>query len=160
MAKFISQENFSNQVLVLLNETFETHYGIYLDKDTSLIPTLNQISAAEASIPVGGGCATIAAQVEHVIFYLNVLERYTSGEDVGKIDWGEIWGRVKGVSDSEWDELRGRLFSTYTRISDVLKGIEDWNRENAIGGALAILTHTAYHLGEIRQALCTIARES
>ncbi len=28
--------------------------------------------------------------------------------------------------------------------------------EDAIGGVLAILVHTAYHLGEIRQALCTI----
>ena len=25
-----------------------------------------------------------------------------------------------------------------------------------IGGALSIVVHTAYHLGEIRQALCTL----
>jgi hypothetical protein len=28
--------------------------------------------------------------------------------------------------------------------------------ENAIGGAMAIVAHTAYHLGEIRQALYTL----
>jgi hypothetical protein len=30
------------------------------------------------------------------------------------------------------------------------------NTGNDLGGALAILVHTVYHLGEIRQALCTI----
>ncbi|NJL94045.1 MAG: hypothetical protein HC915_10090 [Anaerolineae bacterium] len=30
-----------------------------------------------------------------------------------------------------------------------------WERDR-IGGALAMLMHNAYHLGEIRQALCTL----
>jgi hypothetical protein len=38
----------------------------------------------------------------------------------------------------------------------MLQGDIDWDSENAIGGALAIVVHTAYHLGEIRQALCTL----
>jgi hypothetical protein len=28
--------------------------------------------------------------------------------------------------------------------------------EETMGGALSIVVHTAYHLGEIRQALCTL----
>jgi hypothetical protein len=32
---------------------------------------------------------------------------------------------------------------------------EKWDDET-IGGSMAIIVHTAYHLGEIRQALCTL----
>ncbi len=38
----------------------------------------------------------------------------------------------------------------------MLKSDIDWGGETAIGGALAIVVHTAYHLGEIRQALCIV----
>ena len=158
MTKTIPQESFSEKLFAILEETFETHHGIYLDKGTSLLATLNQISAGEASIPVGNRCATIAAQVEHVIFYLEVLERYIAGQDVGKTDWGEIWSRVSGVTTAEWDELRARLKATYDRLSKMLRGIENWEHNDAIGDSMAIVVHTAYHLGEIRQALCTVGR--
>jgi hypothetical protein len=45
------------------------------------------------------------------------------------------------------------------RYNDILKLIEDmpeWSDEGEIGGAIAVIAHTAYHLGEIRQALCTL----
>jgi len=158
MTKTIPQESFSAELFTILEETFETHHGIYLDKGTSLFTTLNQISASEASIPVGNRCATIGTQVEHVIFYLDVLERTITGQDVGKTDWGEIWNRVSGVSVAEWDVIRARLRETYDRISKTLRAIENWERNDAIGDSMAILVHTAYHLGEIRQALCTVRR--
>jgi hypothetical protein len=41
-----------------------------LDDGTSLFETLETVSAQEASIPVGGKCASLAAQVAHVIFYI------------------------------------------------------------------------------------------
>jgi hypothetical protein len=49
--------------------------GIYLDKGTSMFETLAGISAEEATIPVGGKCATLDAQVKHVAFYLDVLDK-------------------------------------------------------------------------------------
>jgi hypothetical protein len=156
MTESISQESFAEELFTILEETFETHHGVYLDKGTSLFATLNQISAGEASIPVGNRCATIAAQVEHVIFYLEVLERSMAGQDVGKQDWGEIWSRVSGVTGAEWDELRNRLKATYERLSNMLRGVENWEDNDAIGDSMAIVVHTAYHLGEIRQALCTV----
>ncbi|MCP4168704.1 MAG: DinB family protein [Chloroflexi bacterium] len=156
MTKTIPQESFSTELFAILEETFEIHHGIYLDKGTSLFATLSQISADEASIPVGNRCATIAAQVEHVIFYLEVLERCIAGQDVGKQDWGEIWSRVSGVTAGEWNEIRARLKATYDRISKLLRGIENWEHNDVLGDSLAIVVHTAYHLGEIRQALCTV----
>jgi hypothetical protein len=161
MTKTILQESFSEELFAIFEETFETHHGIYLDKGTSLFATLSQMSAGEASMPVvGNRCATIAAQVEHVIFYLEVLERYIAGQDVGKTDWGEIWSRVSGVTTAEWDELRARLKATYDRLSKMLRSIENWEHNDAIGDSMAIVVHTAYHLGGIRQALCTVVRRS
>jgi hypothetical protein len=154
----IPQESFSGELLDILEETFETHHGVFLDKDTSLFVTLDQISAAEASVPVGGRCATIAAQVEHVVFYLEVLGKHIAGQEIGPLDWGEIWARVGGVTATEWDEMRARLRTTYQWIVEMLRGIEDWEQNDAIGASMAIMVHTAYHLGEIRQALCTVGR--
>jgi len=158
MIKTIPKERFSEELFAILEETFETHHGIYLDKGTSLLATLDQISAREASIPVGNCCATIAAQVEHVIFYLEVLEQSITGEVVGKTDWDEIWSRVSGVTTVEWDASRARLKATYDRISNMLRGLENWNQNDVIGDAMAIVVHTAYHLGELRQALCTVGQ--
>jgi hypothetical protein len=158
MNKTISQESFSRELFALLEETFETHHGIYLDKGTSLFTTLRLISAEEASIPIGNRCATIAAQVEHVIYYLEVLELSIAGQEVGKLDWGEIWSRVSVVTNEEWDELRTRLKSTYDRISIFLHDIENWEHNDALGDSMAIVVHTAYHLGEMRQALCTVGQ--
>jgi hypothetical protein len=158
MIKPISQASFSKALLDVLEETFETHHGIYLDKGTSLLETLDRIDCERASIPVGGCCATIAAQVEHVIFYLEVVERAITGQDVGKQDWGEIWSRVSGVTKVEWNELRDRLKAAYDRLSKMLQAVEDWEQSDAIGDSMAIVAHTAYHLGEIRQTLCTVGR--
>ena len=158
MTKTILQESFSKALFEVLEETFETHHRIYLDKGTSLFTTLAQINAGEASTPVGNRCATIAAQVEHVILYLEVVESTLAGQDVGKLDWGEIWSRVGGVTEAEWDALRTRLKATYDRLSQKLRSIENWEHGDALGDSMAIVVHTAYHLGEIRQALCTVGR--
>lgn len=156
MPKTIDQTRFTSELFDLLDETFENHHGIYLDRGTSLSETLAGISADEASRRVGGQCATLAAQVAHVTFYLTVLERYIQKQEVGKVDWGEIWRTVGVVTPAEWDELRGQLKQTYDRIMIRLRGLEDWNGDTEVGGAMAMVVHTAYHLGEIRQALCVL----
>lgn len=158
MTKTMSQDSFSTELIAMLEETFDIDYGFYLDKGTSLLATLDQISADEASTPVGNRCATIAAQVEHIVFYLEVLERDITGQEVGEPDWDEVWNRVSGVTTTEWENLKARLEAAYNRLSTTLRGIDDWEHNDAIGGSIAIVVHTAYHLGEIRQALCTVRR--
>jgi hypothetical protein len=155
MPQTIAQEHFTSQLFYLLDETFENHHGIFLDKSNSLFETLAGIDATLASIPVGGKCASLAAQVAHVNFYLEVLERYILAQATGKVDWGEIWRTVEAVTPEEWERLQEQLKKTYQRVLGTLRGL-DWQSENSIGGALAIVVHTAYHLGEIRQALCTL----
>jgi hypothetical protein len=157
MDEMIKQEDYTNNMFALLDEVFENHHGIFLDKNTSLFPTLDTISAQEASIPVGGKCASLAAQVAHVTFYLEVLERYVVYNDGAPADWGYIWRTVEKVTPEEWDEYRRKLKDAYERIKKMFQDNPVWN-DDSIGGSMAIVVHTAYHLGEIRQALCTLKK--
>jgi hypothetical protein len=156
MSQQIDQERFTAELFAVLKETFEQVQGIYLDRGTSLFETLAQISAAEASRPVSAQCASLAAQVAHVTFYLDVLERFLRTRQNEKADWGDIWRRVKAVTPEAWANSQQQLKQTYQRLLETLRNLEDWDDGDTIGGALGIVAHTAYHLGEIRQALCVI----
>jgi len=155
----IDKELITENLFATLDEAFVAHHGIFLDRGTSLFETLETITAAEASIPVGGKCSTLAAQVAHVNFYLEVLEDYILNKERDNVDWGEIWRRVNKVSTEEWKAYQDQLKKTYQRVISMLQNREDWNDERPIGGALAIAIHTAYHLGEIRQAMCTVKQD-
>jgi uncharacterized damage-inducible protein DinB len=147
-----------NTLFDFFTETFESVNGIYLDRGTSLFETLDTISADVASRPVSANCATIAAQVEHIRYYLDVLEIYMTGGKPENVDWKHIWNTVSSVTPQEWDDSKARLRETYQRVTATLKSIADdtWNDDAPMPDALAIIVHTAYHLGEIRQALCTL----
>jgi hypothetical protein len=139
-----------------MGETFESkHQGIFLDKGTSLFETLETVSAQEASIPVGGKCASLAAQVAHVTFYIESFERFALQGDTSPRDWGLIWRTVEKVTPEEWADLKSKLWDAYQRMDKLFHENKLWN-DDTIGGALSIVVHTAYHLGEIRQALCTL----
>ena len=156
MTTTIQTEHFTNAILQLLDETFDQVHGFYLDKGNSLFETLATVSAEEASVPVGGRCATLAAQVKHVAFYLDVLEQAVRTQTYERQDWGQIWRETSAVSDAEWAELATQLRASYERIKQLIADTTEWPSERHVGGAMAAVAHTAYHLGEIRQALCTL----
>lgn len=143
-------------VLSVLDETFEQVQGIYLDRGTSLFETLATVSAEEASRPVSATCASLAAQVEHTRFYLDVTIGFAQGNPPEKIDWHEIWNTVREVTPEEWEASKDNLRQTYERLLELVRTFENWDDEDVIQGTLSVLVHTAYHLGEIRQALCTL----
>ncbi|MFC2077184.1 hypothetical protein ACFLTM_00045 [Candidatus Bipolaricaulota bacterium] len=153
MAEVMRQESFSAELLEILEEVFDTHHGVLLDKGTSLFATLDRVSADAASTPIAAGTASIATHVEHVIYYLEVLGGDIAREDIGTVDWSEIWNRVSTVTTEEWNELRARLRARYAWLTEALDAVEDWEQNEAVGTAIAILAHTACHLGVIRQAL-------
>jgi hypothetical protein len=156
MSKTTFKNIFTKDLLDLLEETFDIHHGVYLDPGTSLFETLDQINAEYASIPVGNKCGTLAAQVEHIILYLEVLGKHISGEEVGDVDWDQVWNTVGEVSEADWTALKDKLQDAYARVTQRLENIQGWEENDAIGGSMAIIVHTAYHLGEIRQALCIL----
>jgi hypothetical protein len=152
----IQVEHFKDAIFTLLDETFDSVHGIYLDKGTSLFETLATISAEEASIPVGGKCATLAAQVKHVAFYLDVLERYVRTGENESVDWGKIWRETSTVNAEEWNAIQSQLRASYDRVKQIIRDTTEWPSEDHISGAIGAVVHSAYHLGEIRQALCTL----
>ena len=137
----------------LLTETFESVQGAYLDKGTSFFETLAQISAAGASQPMGN-CATIAAHVAHTRYYLEVLEDRMFGRDLSYVNWDQIWDEVGAVDEAQWQSMIADLKSTYQRILGHLDSADDWQGITELSSMLGIITHSAYHLGEIRQMMC------
>lgn len=156
MTETLKQEQFASELLEILEETFDSHHGVFLDKGTSLFATLDGVPAETVSHPIARGTVSIAAHVEHVIFYLDVLGRHIAGDEIGDLDWGEIWQRVSVVDEVAWEDLRARLHAKYVWLVEILDAIEDWQQNDAVGASIAILAHTACHLGVIRQALASM----
>lgn len=156
MSNQIQVEHFAQALYTMLDEAFDNVHGFFLDKGTSMFETLATISAEEASIPVGGKCATLAAQVKHVAFYLDVLEKAVRTQQFERQDWGKIWRETSAVTPEEWEASKAALRESYNRMKVLIADTTDWPSDREIGGAMAAIVHTAYHLGEIRQALCII----
>lgn len=145
-----------NVYLDIFKETMEEVQGYYLDRKSSMFETLATIDAATASRPVSARCATLAAQVEHTAFYMDVINDAMRGKNVEGQDWGYIWRTVSVVTPEEWATIQNHLRTSYERVRNTIAHPDEWHSMEAFADALAILAHTAYHLGEIRQALCTL----
>ena len=156
MGKTLSQERVLGLIDLCLQETFEKVGGIYLDSGTSLFETLATINAEEASQPVSAHCASLAAQVKHVIFYIHTTERYMLTTDDFRVDWDEVWRTTHAVTPAEWQALQDELKAAYTELRQIADGIEVWDADRPLGGIFTILLHTAFHLGQIREAMCVL----
>jgi hypothetical protein len=156
MSDSVLLNEFKSGLFELFEEAFTRSHGLFLDRGTSIFETLATVSAEEASRPVGERCATIAAQVAHINFYLEILMEFIQGRNPGKVDWGEIWRTVGAVTPDEWDASQAKLRATYESVLAMAHSYPNWETPNAMGGAMGIIAHSAYHLGEIRQALCTV----
>lgn len=158
MSQSISHERFLSELMPMFEEAFETHHGIFLDRGTTLFDTLEQVSAEDASLPLGPDGATVAAHVAHLDFYLEVVEGVMLHRPSGKIDWRAIWSTVRSVTPEEWEALQQKLRASYQRVTATVRAVTDWNEEDAIGSAITMVIHTAAHLGAIRQGLRAIGR--
>jgi hypothetical protein len=155
-ATHIPVESIKGPLLLCLDETFSKVHGMFLDKGTTFFETLETISPEEASTPASPKSATIAAQLEHVCLYLDVLDHYIHSKEIQKTNWREIWETVQAVSPEEWEKLKARFNEAHSRLMTTINSFEEWDGEYEFAGALSILVHTAYHLGGIRQALGVI----
>jgi hypothetical protein len=60
------------------------------------------------------------------------------------------------VTPVEWVASQERLKQTYQRIKHHVETYDYWDSADAMSGAIALVAHSTYHLGEIRQATCTV----
>ena len=144
-------------LLKLLEETFSQVQGMYIDKGTTLFETLDGVTAAEASRSASPKTATIAAQVEHVRFYLDVLDEIMRTRNFEKrYNWQEIWDTVREVTPEQWEDIKRRLHDSHISVLATIDSFDKWDGPYDVGGVMSIIAHTAYHLGGIRQALAAI----
>jgi hypothetical protein len=153
----IAVSDFRTAVADLTRETFEQVEGYYLDRGTSLYETLAGVTAERASRAASDRVASLAAQVDHLGYYLEVLLAHlrAGGHDTSlKADWDAAWQRTS-VTEDEWRALQARLREMHGQFVEFVATNEDWS-EDILSGIMSINIHTAYHLGEIRQALGVI----
>ena len=150
MENAIPMQHFAGAVAFLLRESFEGsppgQPSAYLDRGSGFFSTLDDLSAADASMEFEG--TTIAAQTEHAKFYLDRLCEFIEGR-TERVNWEDSW-LIETVNDSEWDGLRLSVRKAYKSTLECIASIEDWN-EQRTGMAVGMIAHTAYHLGAIRQ---------
>ena len=145
----LNHEDFTNNLFAFLTETFESPpepSSLYLDQKAGLFDTLHNLSAEQASKDLGS--SSIAAHVEHTRFYLDVVRQFIEGR-TEKVDWQESW-QVKEVTPEAWETLQQDLRATYEQVSRTLRDLETWG-DDEISDGMAVVVHTAYHLGAIRQ---------
>ena len=146
-------EHVRNNLLELLDETFNGPAGdgsAYLDRNAGFAQTLEQLTAEQASLPAWPGATSIAAQVEHTRYYLDILLVYARGGKPDS-DWQASWAKAV-VNVQEWPELKSRFQATYQAVRQELAAEAELD-DDFSGAMMAILAHSAYHLGAIRQLL-------
>ena len=133
---------------MLLRETFEGPGGsIYLDRGAALLQTLQAVTAEQASEELYPGGATIAGHCAHLTYYMRAsCDGMTGREQV--LDWPSSW-RPRQVTDLEWEKLKGRIRGEYLALVETIERIKEWNSRR-VGDSVAVLAHTAYHVGAIR----------
>jgi len=118
--------------------------------DPGLLASLDRLSAAQASaVPASGG-ASIAAHVDHVRYGLELLNRWSRGEEpFADANYGASWQRV-AVSEAEWASRREALRREASAWRDALQSprVESLTERAGVVGSVV---HLAYHLGAIRQ---------
>jgi len=150
----IQTDHFTANLAILLRETFESPRptgGAYLDQGTGLFRTLEDISAVRASrVPVVGG-PTIAAHAGHLLYYIRVTQAFLEQREPGQLDFPGSWGG-QIVDADDWITLKADIRTAYDTLLATVEAQGAWN-EDSIGDAMAIVVHTAYHLGAIRHAI-------
>lgn len=141
-------------LLTILNElvdgSAEQAAWLLNPQDPGLLRSLDTLSAAQASAVPSSGGASIAAHVDHLRYGLELLNRWSRGEEpFADADYSASWRRVS-VTDAEWESRRQDLArETYAWQSALRQPRE--RDETALTGVIASIVHLGYHLGAIRQ---------
>ena len=116
--------------------------------DAGFFPTLDALSAEEASRAPRAGGSTVAAHAGHLRFSLEVSRRWVRGER-GPFDWSRSWA-VRQVDDAGWAELRAGIRQEYDAFRHALGEAKELDFLT-LGGILGAVAHAAYHLGAVKQ---------
>ena len=161
MAATVHAEDFVNKLLHFFTETFEgtpEFPTAYLDTNVSFFHACQAISAAQASTPITDGGMTLASHIEHTRFYMNLLLQHMQGHATKDVNWDETWWQ-QTVSEDSWHTLQHDLATSYQAVKTHVQNVDTWE-DVAISDALAIVVHSTYHLGAIRQIMKVLAENA
>jgi hypothetical protein len=155
----LKTEDFTKWLTLMLAETFgvsQAPFGFVLDAPhAGLFGTIDTLSAPLVSYSPVPGQPTIAAHCNHMLSALRLFEAYER-KQTPEPDWPATWS-MHVVDEVDWNTLRRELQEAY---HSVVTGLEDHDRwpEPRVAAALILLTHCAYHVGQIKQLLTSIMR--
>ena len=147
----MSGEVVTRQLLAVLAEAFDgpaQEWSYFTDHgaEAGLIGTLARITAADASHVWNG--STIAAHANHLRFALAASAAWIAGDRTPR-DWSESW-HLSIVDEAAWRRLQAEIRECHGNLRRAIEAHGASSAE-AMGGALAAVAHSAYHLGAIRQ---------
>ncbi len=152
-----AQEPFHRALSTVLREIFDGPPGsmavLLKPGDPGLLKQLESIDAQTASVRPMPGRTTIAQHVDHVLYGIELMNRWAEGEPNpwATADWEAAWKRGP-VNEVEWRELQSKLRKASEQWRAHVATRTEWDDLTA-AGALSTSAHTAYHLGAIRQLL-------
>ncbi|MHC4222405.1 MAG: DinB family protein, partial [Planctomycetota bacterium] len=113
-----------------------------------LFGTLDGLDARQASARPVPGHASVAGHANHLRFSLELLNRWSRGENPFlDVDWQSSWS-VQSVTDEEWRQLLAALRAEADAWQAALPRPREWDRIE-LTGAMASAAHVAYHLGVV-----------
>lgn len=126
--------------------------------DPGLLRQLEALDADAASTRSMPGLTTTAAHVDHVLYGIELLNRWSDGEENpwANANWNVSWKRTR-VDAAGWRELVQRLRAASEHWKRGIAKPRAWD-EVAASGAISSVAHTAYHLGAIRQILAAAGK--
>lgn len=144
----------SRALTALLDEAFRgppegAVYGNFTTgPGTGLLETLQGLTPDAASSHVVPGRPSIAAHVAHVLLSLET-ERASTAGDATEPDWEAAWKR-EVPNDAARDGLVREAEAEYRTARRFLESTNAQDPES-VTRAVALVVHTAYHLGAMRQ---------
>jgi hypothetical protein len=120
-------------------------------KGSSLLGTLDQFSAEQASRAPALGRKTPAAHAAHLLFSIELATQRLRGENP-PADWDASW-EPSTVEADDWARLREQIGEASKVLRQTIESrTTEWDPPS-FKGIIATVAHTAYHVGALRQLL-------
>lgn len=137
----------------IFREAFEARaegndYTWFVEGSEGFFQAIDDVSAAEASLRLTPEMSSIAAHTDHTRYYIRQANLMMRGQPE-PADWEGSWKR-QSVTDKEWESVRQGLRGEVSALLEWVRQHGEDNPDHYLGG-LAMVAHSAFHLGAVRQ---------
>jgi hypothetical protein len=117
---------------------------------SGFLGTLDATPASLASRPPAAGGNTIAAHSAHLLYALSLALRAMRGENpYATAKWDESW-RTQTVDEPAWAALRADLRRVHGELVASIRAGLPSDDHDLLKGTIALVGHSAYHLGAMQ----------